>query len=821
MSSAARLRRVCAAALATATVASVGGSIILSPNISSNDRGSGTVLEAVRSKINDPYANVPSRAVQESALIGASQANPLDILVVGGGATGCGVAFDAVTRGLRVGLVEREDFSSGTSSRSTKLIHGGVRYLEKAVFNLDYGQLKLVFHALEERKQVIENAPHLCHALPCMTPCFDWFEVVYYWAGLKMYDLVAGARLLHLSRYYSAKESIELFPTLSKKGNDRNLRGTVVYYDGQMNDSRLNVGLACSAALAGAAVLNHAEVISFLKDEATGRVIGARIRDNFSGKEFETYAKVVVNAAGPFCDSVRKLADKEATSMICPSSGVHIVLPDYYSPDGMGLIVPKTKDGRVVFMLPWLGRTVAGTTDSNTVITPLPEPHEDEIQFILDAISDYLSVKVRRTDVLSAWSGIRPLAVDPSAKSTESISRDHVVCEDYPGLVTITGGKWTTYRRISFSMAEDAVDAAVKSGKLSPKNGSVTHNLRLMGGDGWEPSYFTVLAQQYVRMKRTYGGKVVPAIMDTTAAKHLSHAYGTLAERVAAIAQNEGLGKRLAHGYPFMEAEVAYCARNEYCESAVDFIARRSRLAFLDTDAAGRALPRVIEILAAEHKFATHLSWVLRSSFSFGIQSQLFIPWIIRGEDGNLKLHSHPPERSLHALTDAKTQPKKKIEEVRKGSGGNAKTKLEVEPRRSKVARRFYNEDFRDQAQRLSKVLAAAGVSRSSEELIFEDGSVYNTPQRNPGLPKPRLFTVGRLHVATNGEGTVIDSVHCTPDSVELLPQQPDISRPRLPIMVHEGRNHEIRELVKNAGLEIHALKHAHIGGSRLPSDLG
>lgn len=155
--------------------------------------------------------------------------------------------------------------------------------MEKAVFNLDYGQLKLVFHALEERKQVIENAPHLCHALPCMTPCFDWFEVVYYWAGLKMYDLVAGARLLHLSRYYSAKESIELFPTLAKKGNDRNLRGTVVYYDGQMNDSRLNVGLACSAALAGAAVLNHAEVISFLKDESTGRVIGAQIRDNFSG----------------------------------------------------------------------------------------------------------------------------------------------------------------------------------------------------------------------------------------------------------------------------------------------------------------------------------------------------------------------------------------------------------------------------------------------------------------------------------------------------------------------------------------------------------
>ncbi|XP_065870796.1 glycerol-3-phosphate dehydrogenase SDP6, mitochondrial [Euphorbia lathyris] len=598
MSSATRFRRLGAAAILTVASAT-GASVFLSPTIASNDRAGAPALDAVKQRITDPNALIPSRASQESVLIGATAANPLDVLVIGGGATGTGAALDAVTRGLRVGLVEREDFSSGTSSRSTKLIHGGVRYLEKAVFNLDYGQLKLVFHALEERKQVIDNAPHLCHALPCMTPCFEWFEVVYYWMGLKMYDLVAGRHLLHLSRYYSAEESLELFPTLAKKGKDRNLKGTVVYYDGQMNDSRLNVGLACTAALAGAAVLNHAEVVSLLKDEANERIIGARIRNNISGNEFDTYAKVVVNAAGPFCDSLRKMANKDAQSMICPSSGVHIVLPDYYSPEGMGLIVPKTKDGRVVFMLPWLGRTVAGTTDSNTIITLLPEPHEDEIQFILDAISDYLSVKVRRTDVLSAWSGIRPLAVDPSAKNTESISRDHVVCEDFPGLVTITGGKWTTYR----SMAEDAVNAAIKSGKLNPANECITHNLRLVGGDGWEPSSFTVVAQQYVRMKKTYGGKVVPGVMDTAAAKHLSHAYGIMAERVAAIAQNEGLGKRLAHGYPFLEAEVAYCARHEYCESANDFIARRSRLAFLDTDAAGRALPRIIDILAAEHNW--------------------------------------------------------------------------------------------------------------------------------------------------------------------------------------------------------------------------
>ncbi|CAL0328455.1 unnamed protein product [Lupinus luteus] len=596
MTATTRLRRLGTVVGASAAVC--GGAILLHSPTSASD-GGGSYLASVRQKIHDPFAAVPSREVQQSSLIGTSTANPLDVLVIGGGATGSGVALDAVTRGLRVGLVEREDFSSGTSSRSTKLIHGGVRYLEKAVFKLDYGQLKLVFHALEERRQVIDNAPHLCHALPCMTPCFDWFEVVYYWIGLKMYDLVAGARLLHLSRYYSAKESTELFPTLATEGEGRTLRGTVVYYDGQMNDARLNVGLACTAALAGAAVLNHAEVLSLLKDDASERIIGAQIRDNLTGKEFNTYAKVIVNAAGPFCDAVRKMADKDARDMICPSSGVHIILPDYYSPVGMGLIVPKTKDGRVVFMLPWLGRTIAGTTDSNTPITFLPEPHEDEIQFILDAISDYLNVKVRRTDVLSAWSGIRPLAMDPSAKNTESISRDHVVFEDHPGLVTITGGKWTTYR----SMAEDAVNAAIKSGMLTPSNECVTNNLRIVGGEGWDPAFFTVLTQQYMRMKLSSKGKIVPGIMDSAAAKHLSRAYGTLAERVAAIAQDENLGKRLAHGYPFLEAEVAYCARHEYCESAIDFIARRSRLAFLDTDAAGRALPRVIQILAAEHKW--------------------------------------------------------------------------------------------------------------------------------------------------------------------------------------------------------------------------
>ncbi|KAJ7562277.1 hypothetical protein O6H91_03G062200 [Diphasiastrum complanatum] len=447
---------------------------------------------------------------------------------------------------------------------------------------------------------MIQNAPHLCHALATMTPCYRWWEIPYYWSGLKLYDFVAGRQMLHFSRFHTAKQSLEFFPTLAKKGSDgKTLKGTVVYYDGQMNDSRVCVSLACTAALVGASILNHAEAIALQKDASTNRVKTVRVRDNLSGKEFDVHTKVVVNAGGAFSDGVRKLANSSAQPVIAPSSGVHIVLPDYYSPEMMGLIVPKTKDGRVVFMLPWLGRTVAGTTDSNTKLTMLPEPHEDEIQFILDAISDYLCVKVRRSDVLSAWSGIRPLASDPSAKDTASISRDHVVFVASDGMVTVAGGKWTTYR----SMAEDAVDKAIEFGGLAPANRCMTENLRLVGADGWDPSFFTILAQQYTRMKSTYGGKVILELMDTAAAKHLAHSYGNRALQVATIAQNEGLGKRLAHGYPYLEAEVAYCARQEYCESVVDFIARRSRLAFLDTSAARRAVPRVIDILAQERKW--------------------------------------------------------------------------------------------------------------------------------------------------------------------------------------------------------------------------
>ncbi|GAB4813967.1 hypothetical protein N2152v2_001013 [Parachlorella kessleri] len=549
---------------------------------------------------------VPARREQLRRLAEGTPNSPYDVLIVGGGATGTGCAVDAATRGLKVALVEREDFAAGTSSRSTKLVHGGVRYLEKAFKNLDYGQLKLVFEALHERSRLLANVPYLSSALPIMTPCYQWWEVPYYWLGLKMYDLVAwGHTLGPWSHYVSRRQSLATFPTLcaERHQDGSSLKGTIVYYDGQFNDARLAVVLACTAALAGATVLNHTEAVRLLKD-GSGKVVGARVRDNMTGKEQDVYARVVLNATGPFADDIRALSCQDCSKMIMPSAGVHVTLPDYYSPEHVGMIVPKTKDGRVVFMLPWLDHTIAGTTaapfadskavvyltvtDSMTEVTMRPQPSEEEIQFILDAIADYLTVQVRRSDVMSAWSGIRPLAIDPNATNTAEALRDHIVTVDPDGLVTVTGGKWTTYRL----MAEDAVDKVCSVAGLHSAP-SVTATLPLLGAEGYYPALFTEVAQNYTVPHR-------PGAIDTRVAKYLVASYGDRAGEITKIAEQRKLGRRIVRGYPILEAEVVYAVRHEYCETPEDFVARRTRLAFLDKLACQQALPRVVELMGGE-----------------------------------------------------------------------------------------------------------------------------------------------------------------------------------------------------------------------------
>jgi len=548
---------------------------------------------------------------KSGAAVSDDDENIYDLLIVGGGATGAGIALDAVTRGLKVAVVERDDFSSGTSSKSTKLVHGGVRYLEKAVWELDYNQYKLVREALRERKYFLDTAPHLSSWLPIMLPLDKWWKAPYYWAGTKAYDLLAGAEGIESSYFLTRSKALDAFPMLKKT----NLVGALVYYDGAHNDSRMNVSLAMTAALYGSTVVNHIEVTGLEKD-ANGQLCGATVKDIVNEKngkkaeEFKIRARGIINATGPFCDSIRKMDDFSIKEIVAPSSGVHIVLPGYYSPANMGLIDPKTSDGRVIFFLPWQGNTIAGTTDAPTDISHNPIPGEKEIDWILSEIRHYLApdINVRRGDVLAAWSGIRPLVKDPKAKNTESLVRNHLVDVSDSGLLTCAGGKWTTYRQ----MAEEAVDEAVAHFKLQPKrvqnapmisgtelidDGAIldgscqTHRVKLLGAHGYSKTLFINLIQHFG--------------IETDVAKHLTESYGDRAWTVAALsAPTEERfpvrGARISPLYPFIDGEVRYAVRHEYAQTAVDVIARRTRLAFLNAQAALEALPNIIDIMAVE-----------------------------------------------------------------------------------------------------------------------------------------------------------------------------------------------------------------------------
>ncbi|KAL9578578.1 MAG: hypothetical protein Q9212_005629 [Teloschistes hypoglaucus] len=538
-------------------------------------------------------------------------AEPYDLLVIGGGATGAGIALDAATRGLKVAMVERDDFASGTSSKSTKLVHGGVRYLEKAVWELDYNQYKLVTEALRERKYFLDTAPHLSSWLPIMIPVQKWWQAPYFWAGTKAYDFLAGSEGIESSYFLTKSRALDAFPMLRKE----NLFGAMVYYDGAHNDSRMNVSLAMTAALYGATVVNHVEITGLDKD-AHGKLIGARAKDRVQEKdgkkaqEFSIKARGIINATGPFTDGVRRMDQPDVPEIVAPSSGVHVILPGYYSPSKMGLIDPKTSDGRVIFFLPWQGNTIAGTTDAPTAILQNPIAGEEEINWILSEVKGYLApdLNVRRGDVLAAWSGIRPLVKDPKSKNTESLVRNHLITVSDSGLLTCAGGKWTTYRQ----MAEEAVDEAIKQYGLkthpllraprisgsemiddaAPLDGTCqTHQVRLIGAHGFSNTLFINLIQHFG--------------LESIVAKHLVESYGDRAWTVAALSapteqRYPVRGLKISALYPFIDGEIRYSVRHEYAQTAVDVLARRTRLAFLNAQAALEALPRVIDLMSEE-----------------------------------------------------------------------------------------------------------------------------------------------------------------------------------------------------------------------------
>jgi len=493
-----------------------------------------------------------------------------DIIVVGGGATGAGVAIDAASRGYDVLLLEQSDFGKGTSSRSTKLVHGGVRYLEQ-------GNVGLVMEALKERGLLLQNAPHLVSNLGFVVPNYDWWEAPFYGIGLKLYNLLAGKYGFGASRILSREETLERLPTIRTEG----LKGGVIYFDGQFDDARLLINLVATAYEQGATLLNYARVTGITKD-AEGFVDGVTFRDGESGAEFEARAKVVINATGPFSDDLRRGADPSVQPMIAPSQGIHLVFDRSFLPGDNAIMVPHTSDGRVMFAIPWHGHTVVGTTDTPVAEAALePVALEQEIAFILQTASLYLEKKPAREDVLSVFAGIRPLVRSGESGSTAALSRDHTIRIENSGMITICGGKWTTYRH----MAEDCVNQAATLARL-PERPCVTAHLNIHG-------FYTAAA----KLGRLW-------------------MYGSDAALVRQLEEsNPELAESLDSALPYTGAEVVWAAREEMARTVEDVLARRTRALFLNAQAALRMTAPVAKLLARE--LSRDEAWQMEQARSF------------------------------------------------------------------------------------------------------------------------------------------------------------------------------------------------------------
>jgi len=478
-----------------------------------------------------------------------------DVIIVGGGATGVGVAIDAATRGYDTLLLEQSDFGKGTSSRSTKLVHGGVRYLEQ-------GNVSLVMEALKERGLLLQNAPHLVSNLGFVVPNYDWWEAPFYGIGLKLYNLLAGKYGFGASKILCREETLERLPTIKTEG----LKGGVIYFDGQFDDSRLLINLVATAFEQGATLLNYAAVGELTQD-GEGFVDGVRFRDGESGEEFEARGKVVVNATGPFADALRRRADPSAQPMIAPSQGIHLVFDRSFLAGDTAIMVPHTSDGRVMFAIPWHGHTVVGTTDTPISEATLePVALEQEIEFILQTASLYLEKRPTRGDVLSVFAGIRPLVRSGESGNTAALSRDHTIRIENSGMITICGGKWTTYRH----MAEDCVDQAATLARL-PERPCVTAHLNVHG--------FQTASEKFGHLR----------------------VYGSDAPMVRQLEESESdWAAPLDGALPYTGAEVVWAVRQEMARTLEDVLARRTRALFLNAQAAIRMAPRTVALMARE-----------------------------------------------------------------------------------------------------------------------------------------------------------------------------------------------------------------------------
>lgn len=497
-----------------------------------------------------------------------------DLLIVGGGATGCGVALDAATRGLDVALVERDDFAQGTSSKSTKLVHGGVRYLEKAILKADKEQFALVHEGLRERGYLLRNAPHLAHPVQLMTPVDSWKDAAYLFAGLTMYDLLAGRLGLGHSRFVTRSKAQRLFPTL-RLGK---AKGAVLYYDGQFNDARMAVTLARTAALHGATCANHVEVIDLVREN--GRLCGAVLQDVATGETWHVRARGIINATGPFSDGLRRMDDQNACDILKVSSGIHLVIDPGHTPPHLGLMVPRTDDGRVLFMIPWQGHVVFGTTDEPVDISRDPVPTQEDIDYLLNYAGRYLSRPLSRDDVRAAWCGLRPLVFEADKSCTQELARTHVIEVSPGGLLTITGGKWTSYRR----MAEDTIDRADAAFELGLQRPCVTRDLRVIGSRGF-------VRGAHAEMARDFG-------VDPALARGLFELHGDETPLILTLAREEGLMDRLHPAHNYIGAQVAFAVRHEMAVHLTDVMVRRLPLGLVDVQHTLEASAPAADIMA-------------------------------------------------------------------------------------------------------------------------------------------------------------------------------------------------------------------------------
>lgn len=478
-----------------------------------------------------------------------------DVIIIGGGATGLGIALDASSRGYQTLLLEQSDFSKGTSSRSTKLVHGGVRYLAQ-------GDIFLVTEALHERGLILNNAPHLTANQEFIIPAYTWWDVFLYTVGLKFYDLLAGRLSMGKSYFVGREKALGRLPLLLADG----LKGGIVYHDGQFDDSRMAIALAQASVAHGGIVLNYFRVKALLKDD-NKRIIGVKAADMTDGKEYAIHCKLVINATGVFADTIHIMDDPDSKPTIRPSQGVHIVLDSSFLQGTSAMMIPKTDDGRVLFAIPWYGSVVMGTTDTPLAnVTSEPKALGEEIEFILRTAGKYLKRKPERNDAKCIFAGLRPLAADPAnPSSTKEVSRRHKISLYPSGLLSVIGGKWTSYRR----MAEETIGRAIKEGIL-PERRCVTKNLKLFSNENR-------LKDERLRIYGE-GGADIEAIID----------------------EDRFSGELLHPALPYTRAEIRWICRNEMPVTVEDVLARRTRSLFLDVRASEEIAPEVARIMAQE-----------------------------------------------------------------------------------------------------------------------------------------------------------------------------------------------------------------------------